>query len=70
MISFAGMAMLSAWLYAKVNIASVPMKFVAGGVRCEAVGLLGYVALCFWCSETKTLCGILAAMVKSRLKRK
>ena len=70
MISFAGMAMLSAWLYAKVNIASVPMKFVAGGVLCEAVVLLGYAALCFWCSETKTLCGMLVAMVKSRLKRK
>lgn len=70
MICFAGMTMLSAWLYAKVNIASMPMKFVAGGVLCEAVVLLGYVALCFWCSETKTLGRMLAAMVKGRLKRK
>lgn len=66
MLCFSGMTMLSVWLYAKVQIPSVPLRFVTGGILCEAVVLLGYVLLCFWCGETKTLLGMLVSMRRGR----
>lgn len=66
MFCFAGMALLAAWLYARLGFSSLLLKFIIGGVLCEAVAFLSYVLLCCWCSETKTLYEMVISMLRKK----